>query len=36
MTVRKFGDVTVVDNSNSGTTTASTLEAAAYAREISK
>jgi hypothetical protein len=36
MTVRRFGDVTVVDNSNSGTNTASTLEAAAYARKISK
>ena len=36
MTVRHFGDVTVVDNSNSGTNSASTLEAARYAREVSK
>jgi UDP-N-acetylmuramyl pentapeptide synthase len=36
MTVRQLGDVTVVDNSNSGTTSASTLEAARYAREVSK
>jgi hypothetical protein len=36
MAVRQFGDVTVVDNSNSGTNTASTLEAARYAREVSK
>jgi hypothetical protein len=36
MTVRQYGDVTVVDNSNSGTNSASTLEAARYAREVSK
>jgi len=36
MTVRQCGDVTVVDNSNSGTNRASTLEAAVYARAVSK
>jgi len=36
MTVRQFGDVTVVDNSNSGTNSASTLEAATFARAVSK
>jgi len=36
MSVRHSGDVTIIDNSNSGTTAATTIEAAGYARALSQ
>jgi hypothetical protein len=36
MSVRHSGDVTIIDNSNSGTNAATTIEAAGYARALSQ